>query len=121
MRGVDRDELDITDAKRVEELIVSYAPDIVLHNAAYTAVDKAETHMSDCYEVNTLGTRYIALACQKVKAKLMYISTDYVFEGKGTKFYATDDPLKGLSVYGKTKAWGEKQVTDHCSRFSFSA
>ncbi len=117
VRGVDRDELDITDAKRVEELIVSYAPDIVLHNAAYTAVDKAETHMSDCYEVNTLGTRYIALACQKVKAKLMYISTDYVFEGKGTKFYATDDPLKGLSVYGKTKAWGEKQVTDHCSRF----
>ncbi len=117
VRGVDKEELDITDAKSAEKLIVSYRPDIVLHNAAYTAVDKAETHMSECYEVNTLGTRYIATACQKVKAKLMYISTDYVFEGKGTKFYETDDPLKGLSVYGKTKAWGEKQVMDHCSRY----
>ena len=109
--GTDIDSLDITDERAVKKIISEYRPDIVMHNAAWTAVDKAEQFPEKDYEVNALGTKYIAEACKEIGAKLVYISTDYVFDGKGDKFYETDDKRSGLSVYGKTKAQGEDFVT----------
>lgn len=111
IKGIDIADLDITDEKAVNEYIVSYNPDIVMHNAAYTQVDKAELNSDLCYKVNALGPKYIAEACKKIDAKMVYISTDYVFEGTGEEAYEIDDPKKGLSIYGKTKAQGEDFVT----------
>jgi dTDP-4-dehydrorhamnose reductase len=105
--GIDKDELDITDEKAVDKFITDYQPDVVMHNAAWTAVDKAEQMPDAVYKVNALGPKYIAEACKKVGAVMFYISTDYVFDGKGTRFFETNDPKNGLSVYGKTKGQGE--------------
>lgn len=110
--GIDRDELDITDEKAVHKFINEYKPDVVFHNAAWTAVDKAEQMPDAVYAVNALGPKYIAEACKEVGAKMVYISTDYVFDGKGDKFFEVDDEKSGLSVYGKTKAQGEDFVID---------
>jgi len=111
VKGIDREEMDITDEKAVREYILNYRPAIVFHNAAWTAVDKAEAMPQAVYQVNALGPKYIAQACKEVGAKMMYISTDYVFEGKGERFYEVDDPKKGLSTYGQTKSQGEDFVT----------
>lgn len=109
--GIDINDLDITKKDDVEKFIINYKPDVVIHNAAWTAVDKAEQFKDKVYEVNALGPKYIAEACKKIGAKMMYISTDYVFDGKGDKFFEVDEPKKGLSIYGATKAAGEDFVT----------
>lgn len=109
--GIDINDLDITKKDDVEKFIINYKPDLVIHNAAWTAVDKAEQFKGKVYEVNALGPKYIAEACKKIGAKMMYISTDYVFDGKGDKFFEVDEPKKGLSIYGATKAAGEDFVT----------
>ena len=85
--GIDRDELDITDEVAVSNFINNYKPEIVMHNAAWTAVDKAEELPDEVYKVNALGPKYIAEACKKVNATMMYISTDYVFNGKTSISY----------------------------------
>ncbi len=108
--GIDRNELDITDEVAVNKFIGEYKPDVVMHNAAWTAVDKAEEMEDACYAVNVLGTKYIAEAAQKVGAKLVYISTDYVFSGEGENFFEVDDEKAPLSVYGKTKYQGELEA-----------
>lgn len=108
--GTDADFLDITDESAVKKFISEYKPEIVMHNAAWTAVDKAEQFPDDVYKVNALGTKYIAEACKGIGAKLVYISTDYVFDGVGENFYDINDEKCGLSVYGKTKAAGEDFV-----------
>lgn len=108
--GIDREELDITDEVAVSNFINNYKPEIVMHNAAWTAVDKAEEFPDEVYKVNALGPKYIAEACKKVHATMMYISTDYVFNGKGDKPFKVDDPKEGLSIYGKTKSEGEDFV-----------
>lgn len=110
--GVDVDEMDITDSKQVESVIQSVMPDAVIHCAAWTAVDKAEHFPEKVYEVNSLGAKYVAEQCKKAKAKMVFISTDYVFEGVGNSPYEVYDERKGLSVYGKTKIQGEDFVTD---------
>lgn len=109
--GIDIKDLDITKKDDVDKFITNYKPDVVIHNAAWTAVDKAEQFKDKVYEVNALGPKYIAEACKKIGAKMMYISTDYVFDGKGDKFFEVDEPKKGLSIYGATKAAGEDFVT----------
>ena len=109
--GIDIKDLDITKKDDVDKFITNYKPDLVIHNAAWTAVDKAEQFKDKVYEVNALGPKYIAEACKKIGAKMMYISTDYVFDGKGDKFFEVDEPKKGLSIYGATKAAGEDFVT----------
>lgn len=109
--GIDINDLDITKKDDVEKFIINYKPDVVIHNAAWTAVDKAEQFKDKVFEVNALGPKYIAEACKKIGAKMMYISTDYVFDGKGDKFFEVDEPKKGLSIYGATKAAGEDFVT----------
>jgi len=117
VRGIDREELDITDEKAVREYILNYRPEIVFHNAAWTAVDKAEQMPDAVYAVNALGPKYIAQVCKEIDATMMYISTDYVFEGKGERFYEVDDPKSGLSVYGKTKSQGEDFVTSTLEKY----
>lgn len=115
--GIDIEDLDITDEVAVHKFITEYNPDVVMHNAAWTAVDKAEQMPDKVYAVNALGPKYIAEACKEVNAKMVYISTDYVFDGKGECAFEVDDPKKGLSVYGKTKAQGEDFVISALSKY----
>ena len=82
--GVDVDEMDITNASKVEEVITSANVDAVIHCAAWTAVDKAEDEVELCTKVNVEGTSNIAKVCKKLDIKMMYFSTDYVFDGQGT-------------------------------------
>lgn len=117
IKGIDIEDLDITNSDDVISYITNYNPDIVMHNAAWTAVDKAEQMPEAVYAVNALGPKYIAEACEKINAKLVYISTDYVFDGLGDKFYEVDDPKNGLSVYGKTKSQGEDFVTSILDKY----
>lgn len=109
-QGVDFADFDITDAQATESYIKDYKPDVVIHCSAYTAVDKAEDEPEKCWAVNVDGTENIAKACQEIDAKMIYISTDYVFPGTGEHFYEVDDATGPLSVYGKTKLAGEEAV-----------
>lgn len=108
--GIDKDELDIADEAAVFNFIKDYNPEVVMHNAAWTAVDKAEEMPELVEQVNALGPKYIADACNFIGAKMVYISTDYVFNGLGDKPFEIDDEKSGLSVYGKTKYQGEEFV-----------
>lgn len=110
VKGIDREELDITDEKAVYRLVKDYRPDVIMHNAAWTAVDKAEDFQEDCYKVNVLGTRYLAQAAAEIGAKLVYISTDYVFKGEGKHFHEIDENKQPSSVYGLTKYQGELEA-----------
>ena len=115
--GIDIEDLDLTDEIRVIDYITQFQPDVVMHNAAWTAVDKAEENPDKVYEVNALAPKYIAQACNMVGAKMVYISTDYVFNGLGDKPFNIDDPKEGLSVYGKTKAQGEDFVIENLDEY----
>lgn len=115
--GVDIDDFDITDAEASNEFIRNYRPDCVIHCSAYTAVDKAEDNAELCKKVNGEGTRNIAYICKQINAKMVYISTDYVFPGTGEHAYEVDDPTGPLSVYGKTKLEGEIAVRELLSKY----
>lgn len=109
-RGTGSKDLDITDRDAVMQYIEMYRPDAVIHCAAYTAVDKAEDEPELCRKVNLDGTSYIAEACKMVDAKMIYISTDYVFGDDGDKPHEVDDSPRPLNVYGQTKWEGEEAV-----------
>ncbi len=115
--GVDIDEMDITDAASVDKVIKETAPDAVIHCAAYTAVDAAEDNAKLCRKVNADGTANIAKVCKELDIKMMYISTDYVFDGQGTRPWEPDDERNPLNVYGQTKYEGEVAVTDHLDKY----
>ena len=108
--GVDIQEMDITDAASVEKVITEAAPDAVIHCAAYTAVDAAEDNVDLCRRVNAGGTENIARVCKALNCKMMYISTDYVFNGQGTRPWEPDDKREPLNLYGQTKYEGELAV-----------
>lgn len=108
--GTGSKELDITDRDAVIRFIGDYHPDAVIHCAAYTAVDRAEDEPGKCRDVNVNGTAYIAEACRAIDAKMVYISTDYVFGDDGDKPHEVDDPVHPLNVYGRTKWEGEEAV-----------
>jgi len=108
--GVDIEEMDITDPKAVEAVITAANPDAVIHCAAYTAVDAAEDHVEICRKVNGEGTANIAKVCKKLGSKLMYISTDYVFNGEGERPWEPDDRREPLNIYGQSKYEGELAV-----------
>ena len=111
--GVDIAEMDITDKLSVDTVISSVKPQAVIHCAAWTAVDAAEDNEDKVRAVNATGTKYIAEACKDIGAKLMYISTDYVFDGQGTTPWQPDcKDYKPLNVYGKTKFEGELAVAN---------
>lgn len=108
--GTSSRELDITDRAAVEHLMQSYRPDAVVHCAAYTKVDLAEDEPERCWAVNADGTRNLAAACREIGAKMLYISTDYVFPGTGEQFRRTDDPVNPVNTYGRSKLAGELAV-----------
>ncbi len=102
--------LDITNYQSVEDLISETIPDVVINAAAYTNVEKAEDDVETAFQVNAIGAQNIALVCRKLQIKLMHISTDYVFDGTTNVAYEEFDAPNPLSVYGKSKLWGEKLV-----------
>ena len=107
-RGASSREMDVTDAAAVDAVLGAYAPDAVIHCAAWTKVDAAEDDPDACRAVNAEGTANVAAACARLGAKLLYLSTDYVFPGTGETPYKTTDPVGPLSVYGKSKLAGEQ-------------
>lgn len=115
--GVDVEEMDITDTSKVEEVIEHEMPDAVVHCAAYTAVDAAEDNVDICRKVNGEGTENIAKVCGKFDIKLIYISTDYVFDGEGTHMWQPDDQRNPLNVYGQTKYEGELAVEKYTEKY----
>lgn len=115
--GVDVQEMDITDKEACMRVISESKADAVIHCAAYTAVDAAEDNVDLCRKINGEGTRNVALACQATGAKLMYISTDYVFDGQGTRPWEPDDSRSPLNVYGQTKYEGELAVEELVEKF----
>ena len=116
-RGVDIDDFDLTDEAAVRVYLESYAPDRIIHCAAYTAVDRAEDDPETCYRVNVLGTSYIAKYCADHDVPMMYFSTDYVFDGVGDTPFETDSPKAPKNQYGRTKSEGEDEVTSRLSKY----
>lgn len=108
--GTYRQSLDITNEEQVKRVIFNYNPDVVIHCAAYTAVDKAEDEKEKCYTVNVLGTKYVAEVCREINAKMVYISTDYVFDGEGDQPFEVTDKPNPINYYGQTKYEGELEV-----------
>jgi len=108
--------LDITDTEAVHAFITDKKPKSVIHCAAYTAVDKAEDEPKLCFKINADGTENIAKACKVIDAEMIYISTDYVFDGKGDEPYETDAVKAPVSVYGKSKLAGEEAVLKHLEK-----
>ena len=118
--GVDIEEMDITDPESVSRVIGEAAPDVVIHCAAWTAVDAAEDpeNIAKVRAVNVGGTRNIAQVCKKLDCKMMYISTDYVFNGQGTQPWQPDcKDYAPLNVYGQTKLEGELAVADTLEKY----
>lgn len=116
-RGVDQADFDLTDGAAVMAFVRDYAPDAIMHCAAYTNVDKAETEPETCAAVNGMGTLNLVRAALAVNASLMYISTDYVFSGEGDMPFEINAPYAPKNVYGLTKAQGEEAVRGMMQRY----
>ena len=116
--GVDAQEMDITDYELVSKVMNEEKPQAVIHCAAYTAVDKAEENIDICRKVNVEGTENIAKVCKELDCKMMYISTDYVFDGEGNRPWEPDDNVtEPLNSYGLTKYEGEQVLQKHIEKF----
>jgi len=115
--GYGRDRLDITDMAACRRILLEESPDAVIHCAAYTAVDQAESEPDIAYRINAAGTRNMVVASEEIGAKFCYISTDYVFDGRGTKPYHEYDRTDPQSVYGMTKLAGEQLTQSLSSRY----
>jgi len=109
-------KLEITNLSEVLNLFQKLEPDIVIHTASETNVDKCETEKEHAWKINAEGTRNIAVACSKVGAKLVYISTDYVFDGEKGNYDEQDKP-NPINYYGVTKLEGENQVINNCKNY----
>ncbi|SMC73443.1 dTDP-4-dehydrorhamnose reductase [Papillibacter cinnamivorans] len=115
--GAGSETFDLKDREETFSAVRAYRPDAVIHCAAYTAVDKAEEDRELCRAVNADGTRNVAMACREAGAKLLYLSTDYVFGGDGEDPYEADSPRRPLNQYGLTKALGEDAVREILDRY----
>ncbi|EIT84615.1 spore coat polysaccharide synthesis [Fictibacillus macauensis ZFHKF-1] len=113
---LDRQALDVTDEGAVQNCLRTYRPDVVIHCAAYTRVEQAESDAHQAYSINGLGAYYVAKACQEVQAQFIYISTDYVFDGQKRTPYETSDRVRPLNVYGMSKWLGEELALAACAR-----
>lgn len=111
-----RDVFDITDIDNTIKFIAENRPDAVIHAAAYTDVDGCESNIEQAYKVNGLGARNVAVACQNVNAAMVYISTDYVFDGNKGSSYTEYDKANPMNIYGKSKLAGENYVKEICTR-----
>lgn len=116
-KGVDIEDFDLTDAKMTLDYCIKYSPDVIIHCAAYTAVDKAEDEQEKCYAVNVKGTENIARAAKSLNAKIVYISTDYIFNGQGENPFETEDTPSPVNYYGQTKYEGEKKVREITDKY----
>lgn len=116
-KGVDVADFDLTNKEEVQAYIRQYNPDVVVHCAAYTAVDKAEDEKELCYAINVSGTRDIAEVCKELNAKMVYISTDYVFDGEGEEPFEVDSPVGAKNQYGLTKYQGELEVQKYLDKY----
>ena len=109
--------LDITDINQVKEFLEEESPDYVIHCAAYTNVDLAETEIEKAERVNIVGTANIAKICAEKNITLVYISTDYVFDGTKNSPYIPNDKPNPINVYGRTKLGGELAVQRYCEKY----
>lgn len=116
-KGVDLEDFDLTDSVAVKDYVKNYSPDVIVHCAAYTAVDKAEEDKDLCYKVNVDGTQHLVDVAKELDCKFVYFSTDYVFEGNGQKEYEIDEKINPINHYGYTKYLGEKAVVDNLSKY----
>lgn len=114
---VDVQEMDITNYEAVVDLVEELNLDLIINCAAYTNVNGCETDSDTAFRVNAIGARNLAMAAERFGAKLIHVSTDYVFAGDGTEPYTEWDLCNPQSVYGKTKYLGEQYVRDFCSRY----
>ena len=114
--GCDIENFDLTNKEETQDFIFANKPDGVIHCAAYTAVDKAEDEEALCRKINADGSHFIAEACEKIGAKMIYVSTDYVFGGDGEEPYEPEDEKNPQNIYGKTKLEGEKNALENCLR-----
>lgn len=110
-------EMNITDERRVLQVFSNFRPDIVVHMASETNVDRCEVDKEHAWKVNAEGTRNIARMCNRVGAKIVYVSTDYVFDGEKGLYIEEDEP-NPISYYGLTKLEGEKYVTETCRDYA---
>lgn len=117
VRGVTRQDFDLTDGGAVISAVQAYRPDAIIHCAAYTAVDRAESEPDLCMAVGGMGTLHLVRAALNAGAKLMYISTDYVFSGGGEEPHETNAPTQPLNVYGLSKLQGEEAVRSLMQRY----
>ncbi|WP_428909664.1 dTDP-4-dehydrorhamnose reductase [Niallia sp. Krafla_26] len=107
-QGTIRSDFDLTNEAEVRSYVQKVKPDAIIHCAAYTNVDQAETDRDNAYKVNALGTKFLAQTANEIQAKMVYVSTDYVFNGSATEPYEVYHPTKPLGVYGETKLAGEE-------------
>lgn len=115
--GTDIEEMDITDKNSVNSVIKESMPEAVIHCAAYTAVDAAEDNVEICRKINAEGTQNIADVCKELDIKMIYISTDYVFDGEGERPWEPEDERTPLNVYGQTKYEGELAVQNTLDKY----
>ena len=115
--GTTRNEFSLTDTERMKSFIGEYKPDVIIHCAAYTAVDKAEDEVDICRAVNIDATKHLAEVCKEIDAKMIYISTDYVFPGNGEAFYEPEDKKAPQNIYGQTKLDGELAVQEILDKY----
>lgn len=107
-----RAQLDIGDPEAVQRRLAEMAPNLVVNAAAYTAVDRAETEAAQAHRINAQGAANLALACSKLGARMIHISTDFVFDGRNSSPYAPDAPTAPLGEYGRSKLRGEEAVLE---------
>jgi dTDP-4-dehydrorhamnose reductase len=115
--GIDIEDCDICDAGAISAVLHARRPELVIHLAAYTDVDGCEANPQLAEETNSTGTRNIAAACAEIEAAILYVSTDYIFDGTKNGAYREDDPPNPVSVYGKSKWLGEQYVRTILKRF----
>jgi dTDP-4-dehydrorhamnose reductase len=113
-----RHDVDITDSASVTRALDQARPESVIHAAAFTAVDECEARADLAFRVNADGTRNVALACKRLRIPMLYVSTDYVFDGEKAEPYVEDDEPNPLNVYGRSKLRGETNVMEVAGRFS---
>lgn len=114
--GVDLPDGNLARPEDANAIVAAHRPNLILHCAAFTAVDRCETETDTAFAANALAPRNMALAAQAAGAALLYLSTDYVFSGRATRPMREDEPTAPVSVYGKTKWLGEQYVQQYCSR-----
>lgn len=117
VKGLPKEQLDVTNYHQVLDTIAAESPEIVVHAAAYTKVDQAESEPDLAYLINGYGTENIAVACNKFDIPVLYVSTDYVFDGEQNRPYQPWDRTRPLSIYGKSKLAGERAIQHHLNRF----